>query len=42
MLAFTLLRYDVKTVDGTRPKERVFNSMIVPDLKAKILYRRRR
>ena len=42
MLAFTLLRYDVKTVDGTRPKERVFNSMVVPDLKAKILYRRRR
>jgi len=41
MLAFTLLKYDVRTEDGSRPKEWVFNSMIVLDRKAKILYRRR-
>ena len=41
MLAFTVLRYDVRTVEGGRPKETGFNSMIIPDRKAKILYRRR-
>ena len=42
MLAFLLLRYDVKTVvDGVRPADMKFQITIIPDRKAKILFRKR-
>lgn len=41
MLAFTLLRYDIKTKDGKRPPDRQFYWYVLPDMKAEILFRRR-
>jgi len=41
MLAFTILRYDVKTVDGNQPPPTKFGAMVVPNRKASILYRKR-
>lgn len=41
MLAFTLLRYDITTKDGQRPKDIKFLSVILPDTKAEILFKRR-
>jgi len=41
MLAFTILRYDVKTVDGKIPTPTKFGAMVVPNRKASILYRKR-
>lgn len=41
MLAFTLLRYDVKTKDGKRPKEMKFHAFFIPDMNAEILFKRR-
>ena len=41
MLAFTLLRYDVKTESGERPLQQKFGKLLFPDIKAKILYRKR-
>ena len=41
MLAFFLLRYDVKTENAVRPKDWQFQSQIIPDMSAKILMRRR-
>lgn len=37
MLAFLLLRYDIKTKDGVRPAD----INLIPDVKAEILFRRR-
>ena len=42
MLAFTVLKYDVKTEDGVMPKERELGAFVISDRKAKILYRKRR
>ena len=41
MLAFTLLRYDVKTVDGKPVVPIPLGGMILPNMKASILYRKR-
>ena len=41
MLAFILLRYDIKTKDGVRPADTKFQKFLIPDVKAKILFRRR-
>jgi len=41
MLAFILLRYDVKTKDGTRPLDIRFQSRIIPNMSTQILFRRR-
>ena len=41
MLAFTLVRYDVKTKDGKRPEDIKFLSILIPDMKAEILFKRR-
>jgi ent-kaurene oxidase len=41
MLAFTLLRYDVKTKDAQRPKDMKFHAFFIPDMKAEILFKRR-
>ena len=41
ILAFVLLKYDIKTLDGKRPEDVKFYWVIMPDLKAKILFRRR-
>ena len=42
MLAFILLRYDVKMeVDGVRPPDIKFQVTILPDMKAKVLFRKR-
>ncbi|KAF8637674.1 hypothetical protein AX16_010749 [Volvariella volvacea WC 439] len=41
MLAYTLLNYDVKTVDGLRPKSFWFGHTNMPNPKAKILFRKR-
>lgn len=42
MLAFTVLKYDVKMEDGIKPKEREFGPTVMPDTKVRILYRKRR
>jgi hypothetical protein len=41
MLAFTLLRYDVRTKDGKRPEDMKFVSILIPDMKAEILFKKR-
>ena len=41
MLAFTILRYDIKTVDGNLPPQKCFGAMILPNMNASILYRKR-
>ena len=41
LLAFTLLRFDVKTKDGKRPPDAEFNRAAFPDMKAELLYRKR-
>lgn len=42
MLAFTLLRFDIKLKDGVRPTDRHFQTFIIPNREAEILYRKRR
>jgi hypothetical protein len=41
MFAYTLMNFDVKTKDGKRPPNFEFHSLILPNTKAEILYRRR-
>jgi cytochrome P450 len=41
MLAFTLLKSDFKTKDGKRPGDSQFETYIIPDMKAEILFKRR-
>lgn len=41
LLAFTLLRYDIKTRNGNRPPDINFDNMILPNSGAEILYRKR-
>jgi hypothetical protein len=41
LLAFTLLRYDVKTKEGKRPADFVFSTMVLPDVRAELLIKRR-
>jgi hypothetical protein len=42
MLAFTLLRFDIKTQDGIRPPDFKFQGFITSNRNAEILYRKRR
>lgn len=41
MLAFVLLRYDVKSPDGVRPSNWEIGIRSVPDMSAKVLFRQR-
>jgi hypothetical protein len=41
MFAYTLLNFDVKTKDGKRPPNVEFHNLLLPNMKAEILYRRR-
>lgn len=41
MLAFILLRYEVKTESGKRPENWEFGIRSIPDISAKILFKRR-
>jgi hypothetical protein len=42
MLAYTLLKYDIKAKEaGRRPVDLHLNNLTVPDMKAEILFRRR-
>jgi cytochrome P450 len=41
MLAFILLRFDVKTKNGVRPKDWEFQGTILPDVNAEILFKHR-
>jgi len=41
MLIFVLLRYDVKSKDGKRPKDWHLGLALNPDLSAEILFRKR-
>lgn len=41
LLGFILLRYDIRTKDGRRPQETKFMAFIIPDMKAKLLIRKR-
>jgi len=41
MLAFILLRYDVMIKDGKRPEAIKFMALILPDMKAEILFKKR-
>lgn len=41
MLAFTLLRYDIQIKDGKRPADMHITNLIIPNQKAKILFRKR-
>jgi cytochrome P450 len=41
MLAYTLLNFDVKTKDGKRPPNVEFENLLLPNMKAELLYRRR-
>jgi hypothetical protein len=41
MLAFVLLRYDLKTKDGKRPSESSIGALTLPNLNAEILFRER-
>ena len=41
MLAFTLLRYDVMTKDGKRPEGTKFMNLLLPHMKAEILFKKR-
>lgn len=42
MLASILLKYDLKTQDGIRPANRVFQLRSLPDIRDSILFRKRR
>lgn len=42
LLAYTLLNYDITTRDGERPMNQTFQNINMPDMKAEILFRRRR
>jgi len=42
MLAFLLLRYDLRTVNGQRPKDLEFEARIIPDINCKLLVRKRK
>jgi len=42
MLAFTILRYDVKTSDGKRPEDFKMNWFLMPNQKAELVFRRRK
>lgn len=42
MLAFTLLRFDIKKKDGVRPTDIKFQNFIAPNRNAEVLYRKRR
>ena len=42
ILAFMLLKYDIKTQNGVRPSNWEFGPRTVPNMTAKILFRRRR
>jgi hypothetical protein len=41
MLAVTLLRYDVKLIDGERPADINITYMALPNMNAEILFKRR-
>lgn len=41
MLIFVLLRYDIKTKDGKRPKDSHMGLARIPDMSVEILFRRR-
>jgi ent-kaurene oxidase len=41
LLAFVLLRYDLGTIDGARPKDLEFEARISPDVGCKLLIRQR-
>jgi hypothetical protein len=41
MMAFAILRFDMKTKNGKRPDEFKFNLFIIPDSKAEILLKLR-
>ncbi|KAF9468818.1 cytochrome P450 [Collybia nuda] len=41
MLAYVLLKYDVKVEDGKRPKDAWFGRMSMPNLTASVMFRRR-
>jgi len=41
MLAFVLLRYDIRTEDGKRPENIIFGNRTLPNMRAKILFKRR-
>ena len=41
MMAFAILRFDIKTKDGRRPPEFKFNWFTIPDIKAEVLLRRK-
>jgi hypothetical protein len=41
MLAFILLRYDVMIKDGKRPEATKFMNVVLPDMKAEILFKKR-
>ena len=42
LLAYTLLNYDVMTKDGNRPQDQTFQNINMPDMKAEILFKKRR
>lgn len=43
MMAYLLIHYDVKLEDGVtaRPKDFEFGSAVVPNLKARVMFRKR-
>ena len=41
ILAFMLIKYDIKTQDGVRPPDLEFGPRTVPNMTAKILFKRR-
>jgi len=41
MLAFMVLRYDIRTKDGKRPEDTEIGLFLVLDMKAEILFKRR-
>jgi ent-kaurene oxidase len=41
MLAFMILRYDIKTKDEKRPEDIKFAMHLIPDMKAEILFKKR-
>lgn len=41
MLAFTIMRYDVRTKDGNRPMDHTFQNLTIPNIQAELLFRRR-
>lgn len=42
MLAYVLLTYDVKTVDGERPEQKWFAQQCVPNPTASVMFRKRK